>query len=138
MSECPITFEFLIGKIQQAEMDIEFNEENPELRTRELVKEIKEIASQGKTDEELTFDQVSEIATMINRLAGTQENTISISELGSILFPDRTLEEPRESKINDSLGSTEVDYEDTQNSSTDFIERVYQNSAVTSTMLRFF
>jgi len=71
-------------------------------------------------------------------LYGDRTPRITPSELAANLLPDKKFEDTRESRPNDSLGDPLEDYESTRGNFVDFIERVYQNSAVTSTMLRFF
>ena len=138
---CIRTFDYLVNKVQATQMKIfgfGLQGDAAKKEAENLIKNLFDIAKTDKIDEHLSFEQIQELAQMINDLTGTGEQLITISELASNLLPDKSFGNSREPGVNGSLDTPESNFEDTRRSSSNFIERVYQGSAVTSTLLRFF
>ena len=141
---CIKTFNDLIPKIKGIALRIKLqgsmkmNTQGEDIITKNVNELLDDLTNLGKAkqiDQNLTFDEVKALAETINSIAPERGNLVTISQLHSILMPEETTEEIREPGVNGSLDSVE-DYHETPSSN--FIERVYQNSAAQSHMLRFF
>lgn len=137
-SNCINTFETLMKGIRSIEFGIKVMGHDPKKKVDQKIKDFIELGKNESIDENLTFDQIQTLANALNTLYGDRTPRITPSELAANLLPDKKFEDTRESRPNDSLANPLEDYESTRENFVDFIERVYQNSAVTSTMLRFF
>lgn len=135
--KCANTFETLMKKVKSIEFGIKLKKDPRELVNKKI-EEFIELGKNGEIDENLSFEEIQALANALSTLYGDRTPRITAIELASNLLPGKDFGNSRELGVNGSLDSPLENYENTREEYVDFVEKVYQNSAVTSTMLRFF